>query len=115
MSNIEKLKRPIVTIELDGTEYTLKYTLGAFAKMEEQYGSVDKALKAMEDGSIKAVIFLLYVGLNSTNKTVTEEFVGDAIDILDMEEVAAKMNSVMAADLPDKTKSVKVEKQNPNE
>ena len=103
MANIKKIRRPAVTIDIgDGKERTLKYNLNAFAEMEEKYGSVDEALQAMEKGSIKAVRFMLWIGLVHEDKALTEEHVGDLIDILDMEEIAEKMNKVIVSDLPDK-------------
>lgn len=101
MSNLAKISRKPVTIQLD-KERTLKYTLNSFAKMEETYGSVDKALAAMQEGSIRAIIFMLWAGLRHEDKDLTIDSVGDMVDILDMDLVSQKMNEVMGKDLPDK-------------
>lgn len=99
MANVNKVKRSPVFISLD-KDRQLKYTLNAFAEMEERYGSVDEAVKAMEKGSIKAIRFMLWAGLIHEDKSLTEEQVGDLIDIADMQEIADKMNLTMSGDLP---------------
>jgi hypothetical protein len=101
MANVNKVKRPPIYITLD-KERQLKYTLNSFALMEDRYNSVDDALKAMEGGSVKAVRFMLWVGLIHEDKTLTEEQVGDMIELSDIEDIAQKMNEVMTVDLPDK-------------
>ena len=105
--NINKVRRAPVTIQLDdGKERVIKYTLNSFALMEEQYGSVELAIKAMEEGSIKAVRFMLWAGLVSSDEALTEQYVGNHIDILDLEEIVGKMNSTMSSDLPDNDAAV---------
>lgn len=102
MSDVAKVKRQPVYIELDGKQRQLKYTLNSFAEMEEKYGSVDAALKAMEDGSIKAVRFMLWIGLMHDDEDLTEKQVGGMIELSDLEELSKKMNETMSLDLPDK-------------
>lgn len=101
MSNLAKVHRPTVYIELDKAR-PLEYRLRAFARMEEKYGSVDAAMKAMEDGSIEAISFMLWCGLVHGDPQITLEDVQDIVDIRDMEYVATKMGEVMSADMPDK-------------
>jgi len=99
--NVNKVKREPVEVELDKIRH-LKYTLNSFAEMEDKYGSVDVALKAMEKGSIKAVRFMLWIGLIHEDPTLTELEVGAMIEPQDLEELAKKMNQTMGADLPEK-------------
>jgi hypothetical protein len=101
MSDLKKIKRPPVEIELD-KKRTLKYTLYSFALMEAKYGSVDKAMEEMQKGRIATIIFMLYVGLIHEDKTLTEEYVGELVDVRDVEEVAAKMSEIMGVDMPEK-------------
>lgn len=55
MSNIKDAKPRVKTITLnDGVEREVRFTLNAMAELEERYGSVDAAFKALDDGSIKA-------------------------------------------------------------
>jgi hypothetical protein len=111
MSNVKKVKRAPVIIELDKAR-TLKYTLNSFAEMEDKYGSVDAALKKMEQGSIKAVRFMLWAGLIHEDETLTEQQVGAMIEVLDLETIVEKMSHSMDLDLPDKGNSSN--KQSPN-
>jgi hypothetical protein len=101
MADLRKVKRPPVEIELD-KKRTLKYTLYSFALMEERYGSVDNAMEEMQKGRISTIIFMLYVGLLHEDKTLTEQYVGELVDVRDVEEVAAKMSEIMGVDMPDK-------------
>ena len=70
MSNLAKIHRPKVYVEMDKPR-ALEYKLRAFARMEEKYGSIDKAMKAMEDGSIEAISFMLWCGLVHEDPTLT--------------------------------------------
>lgn len=107
MSNVNKVKRAPVYITIGGEQKQLKYTLNSFAEMEERYGTIDDAMKAMEKGSIKAVRFMLWAGLCHDDDSLTEREVGSKLEVQDLEELAAKMNEVMTSDLPDKEDSKK--------
>lgn len=106
MSNISKVRREPVFVDLDKAR-RLKYTLNSFAMLEEKYGSVDAALKKMEGGSILVIRFILWAGLVHEDKSLTEEQVGDMIDIQDMDVIAEKMGECMKVDLPDKPEADK--------
>lgn len=99
MAKLKKIKRPPIAIELD-KERHLKYTLYSFSLMEERYGDINVALEAMEKGSIKAIIFMLWIGLIHEDKELTEQSVGEIIDITDMEDIAQKMSEAMGSDTP---------------
>lgn len=102
MSNLKDVKRQPVMLKLsDGVERELKYTLNSFAMMEEKYGSVEAAMKAMEKGSIAAIRFMIYAGLIHADETLTEMKVGSMIDIQELNALTEKMNSVMTADMPE--------------
>ena len=106
MADISKVKRAPVFVDIgDGIQRQLKYTLSSFARMETKYGSVDKAMDAMQAGSIKAVIFMIWAGIAHSDKDLTEEMVGDLIEMSELGEITTKMNAVMDLDLPDKTES----------
>ena len=110
MANINKIRREPVTIDIgDGKDRTLRYTLNAFALLEERYGSIDGAMDALDKGSISAIRLALWAGLIHEDKTLTEEYVGDNIDLFDLEGIAEKMNKAMMGDLPDKAEVI-----NPN-
>lgn len=101
MANIKKLKREPVVIDIgDGVERRLRYTLNSFALIEEKYGTIDKAMEILESGSIAAVRFALWAGLVHEDNELTELYVGNQIDLSDLEGLAEKMNKAMMGDLP---------------
>jgi hypothetical protein len=112
MANVNQVKRNPVYVDLD-KQRQLKYTLNSFAEMEDRYGSVDDALKAVEKGKIKAVRFMLWTGLIHEDENLTEKQVGAMIEVQDLDSLSAKMNETMAGDLPDQ--KIKEAVANPNE
>lgn len=101
MANIKKLKREPIVIDIgDGVERTLRYTLNSFALIEEKYGTIDKAMEALNSGSIAAIRFVLWAGLVHEDENLSEHHVGNQIDLSDLEDLAEKMNKAMMGDLP---------------
>lgn len=114
MSNVNKVKRAPVFIELDGKQMELKFTLNSFAEMEDRYGTVDAALEQMQKGSIKSVRFMLWAGLIHSDDSITEKYVGGLIELQDLQELSDKLNAVMTQDLPDDEQRKAEIVQNPN-
>jgi hypothetical protein len=103
MANIVDVRRQPIMVNLnDGTERELKFTLNSFALMEEKYGTVEAAMKAMEAGSVSAIRFLLYAGLCHIDENLTEKQVGALIDIQELQALTEKMNKAMTGDMPNK-------------
>lgn len=101
MANIKKLRREPVIVDIgDGVERRLRYTLNSFALIEEKYGTIDKAMEALKSGSIAAVRFALWAGLVHEDENLSEHYVGNQIDLSDLEDLAEKMNKAMMGDLP---------------
>jgi hypothetical protein len=101
MANIKKLRREPVIIDIgDGVERKLRYTLNSFALIEEKYGTMDKAMEALESGSIIAIRYILWAGLIHEDENLTEHYVGNQIELADLEDLAEKMNKAMMGDLP---------------
>jgi len=101
MANIEKVRKAPVVVDIgDGVERKLRYTLNSFALIEEKYGTIDKAMEILESGSIAAVRFVLWAGLVHEDENLSEHYVGDQIDLSDLEGLAEKMNKAMMGDLP---------------
>lgn len=101
MANIKKLRREPIVIDIgDGVERTLRYTLNSFALIEEKYGTIDKAMEALNSGSIVAIRFVLWAGLIHEDENLSEYYVGSQIDLSDLEDLAEKMNKAMMGDLP---------------
>lgn len=103
MSNLNKVRSKGTPITLnDGVERELKFTLNALAEMEDRYGSVDDAFKALDKGSIKAVRFVLWAGLIHADETLTERQVGNLIDTQCMADIMEQLNTAFKEDMPDK-------------
>ena len=102
MSNLRDVKSKKTSITLsDGVERELKFTLNALAEMEDRYGSVDAAFKALEANSIKAVRLVLWAGLLHTEEGLTEQQVGNLIDVQCMENIMSSIGTAMKNDMPE--------------
>jgi hypothetical protein len=101
MADIVKVRKAPVKVDIgDGQERHLRYTLNAFALIEEKYGTIDKAMEILKSGSIAAVRFALWAGLVHEDENLSEHYVGSQIDLSDLEGLAEKMNKAMMGDLP---------------
>ncbi len=106
MANIDMVRRAPIKVTLsDGIERTLRYTLNSFARVEEEFGDIDTALEKADKGSLVTVRFLLWTGLVSDNKELTEDDVGDLIDMADMHMIAEAMSKAIAGDTPSEKKA----------
>jgi len=102
MSNLRDAKPRVKTITLnDGVERELRFTLNAMAEMEDKYGSVDAAFKKLDEGSIKAARFILWAGLlHYEDSSLTEQRVGNLIDLQSMQQIMQSMSEAMSEDMP---------------
>ena len=101
MANIKKLRREPIVVDIgDGVERKLRYTLNSFALIEEKYGTIDNAMEVLKSGSIAAIRFVLWAGLVHEDENLSEHYVGNQIDLSDLENIAEKMNKAMMGDLP---------------
>lgn len=89
----------LVTMNLD-KERHLKFDLNAFAMLEEKYGSIDEALRKIENGSITALRFILWAGLVHEDPTLTVEDVGRMFDIRNLSEVSKQIFEAVGAAMP---------------
>lgn len=102
MSNVKDVKPRVKTITLnDGVEREVRFTLNAMAELEERYGSVDAAFKALDSGSVKAARVVLWAGLMEANPDLTEQQVGSLIDITYLERTMSEISNALGADMPD--------------
>ena len=102
MSNVKDAKPRVKTITLnDGVEREVRFTLNAMAELEERYGSVEAAFKAMDNGSIKAARFVLWAGLMEADPTLTEQQVGSLIDMQLMSRIMEEVSGALGEDMPD--------------
>ena len=101
MANVKDVKPKAVKITLtDGVERTIKFTLNAMAELEDRYGSVEEAFKQLDNNSIKAVRCILWAGLIHEDPDLTEQQVGNLIDIQYMQELMASLNDAFDSDMP---------------
>ena len=102
MSNLKDVKAKNVKITLsDGVERELRFTLNAMAELEDKYGSIDAAFKALDSNSMKAVRFVLWAGLLHTDEGLTEQQVGNLIDMQCMQDIVATMSDAFGNDMPE--------------
>ena len=105
MANVKDVKSKAVKITLtDGVERTIKFTLNAMAELEDRYGSVEEAFKQLDNNSIKAVRCILWAGLIHADPDLTEQQVGNLIDIQYMQELMASLGEAFDADMPEPEK-----------
>lgn len=102
MSNVKDIKSKDIKITLnDGVERTIKFTLNALAELEDRYGSVDEAFKQLDNNSIKAVRCVLWAGLIHEDPELTEQQVGNLIDIQYMQELMTSLNDAFDSNMPE--------------
>lgn len=105
MANVIDVKPKPVKITLsDGVERTIKFTLNAMAELEDRYGSVEEAFKQLDNNSIKAVRCILWAGLIHEDPDLTEQQVGNLIDIQYMQKLMASLGDAFDADMPEADK-----------
>lgn len=98
MANIKKIKSKAIEIELD-KKRNLRYTLGSFAYLEEQYGNIDDAFAKMNEGSINSIIDIIYAGLMHEDETLTRFKVSNMIDVTNMNEIVSAIALAMGNDV----------------
>lgn len=105
MSNINDAKAKTTSITLrDGVERELLYTLNALAEMEDKYGSVEEAFKALEKNSIKAIRFVIWAGLiHNEAESLTEQQVGNLIDVQCLNDIVSTVTGALNDSLPEET------------
>lgn len=104
MSNVKDAKPRMKTITLkDGVEREICFTLNAMAELEDKYGSVDDAFKKLDEGSIKAARFILWAGLLHTEEGLTEQQVGNLIDLDLLNGIMESMSAALGEDMPQDT------------
>lgn len=103
MSSLRKIRPERVQIVLDRTR-TLVYDLNAFAELEENFGSIEEAMKALEGGKIKAIIAILWAGLVHEDESLTPKQVGSIIGLADLQIVADALGKAITSAMPEAPK-----------
>lgn len=102
MSNIATVRPKSTITTSDGVERVIKFTMNAFADLEEKYGSIDEAIQKMDGGSISAIRYILWLGLVEENSALTEREVGQIIEMRDFKDILKEITLAMGFDLPEK-------------
>ena len=101
MSNIRDAKPRIKTITLnDGVEREIKFTLNAMAELEDKYGSIEAAFNELDKGSIKAARFIMWAGLSHCDESLTEQQVGNLIDMDCLNDIFESISGALGEDMP---------------
>ena len=101
MANLNDVKEKVAEITLrDGVKRPIRYTLNALAELEDKYGSVDAAFEALDKGSVKAVRFILWAGLISDSPELTEQHVGNLIDVQYLQDLIGTLGTSLENGLP---------------
>jgi len=104
VSNVRDVRSKPIPIMLDKQRH-MKFDLNAFAEIEEQYGSVEAAMDALEQGSIKALRIVLWAGLiheeldDKGEAKITPKFIGSLISIQDLPSLVSKIGEAMNVDM----------------
>lgn len=102
MSNLREAKPKVKTITLsDGVEREIRFTLNAMAELEDRYGSVQAAFEALDNNSIKAVRCVLWAGLMHSDENLTEQQVGNLIDMAYIQQLMMTMSEALEEDSAD--------------
>ena len=125
MSNLEDVRTKGIPIELGGKLRHIKYDLNALAALEEDYGTINDALRKLqgekykdEDGnvimtidkdgneipqrkfSLKLLRTFVWAGLSSEDENLTERDVGAMLDMKSLGSVMPKITEAIEAAMP---------------
>jgi hypothetical protein len=110
MSNLNKVRREKIIVTLnDDKEYEILFTLNAMADLEEKYGTVDKAFKALEDKSFVGIRFMLATALGHYEGMDIKK-VGNLIDMNNIGDIMQALADAFGQDV-----DVEDENKDPNE
>ena len=106
MAKTNNVKVKEVKLTLGGVERILRYDFNAFIALEEKFGTIDEALKALDNKngglSLKSARTFIWAGLVHEDENLTEMEVGKMISGIDeLNELAEKMNEALNGSLPD--------------
>lgn len=92
--------KPEIIIELDKSRQ-VKYTLSSICKLENEYGSLEKAFDLVSQSpKITDILKLLYYGLIWEDKALSLEQLGDMLDIRDINEVTDVITQALNVSQP---------------
>lgn len=98
-ANLRNVRPKAVPIMLDKERHLL-YDLNAFAELEEVFGTVEEALRALESGKLKALRAIIWCGLIHEDESISISDVGALIGLADIEPVALALNEAISSAMP---------------
>ena len=93
------IKQIGVAISLD-KERSLIFDLNSFCELEDKYKTIEAAMTAMQKGSMKAIRYMLYLGLINEDETLTESKVGKLITMDNLTIVMQSLTVAMTISTP---------------
>jgi len=100
MSNLHDIRAKKTPVKFGDKTYHLHYDLNAFAELEEIYGSVETAMNTLADGSVRAIINVLWAGLLHENETLTQKDIGKMFDLSQVKQIGEMINSAINEAIP---------------
>lgn len=99
MANIDKVRRePIIITLSDDKPRELVFTLNALGLIEEKYGSVQAGFEKLDQQSVLAVRYILWAALQHSSPELTEQQVGDMIDVRHLQDYMSTLGTAFKAD-----------------
>lgn len=80
----EDLKLKQVTMTLGGKVLLLQYDMFAFEQLESLYGNLEDALKALEKGSMKATLDIIWAGAVGQDPNLARADLGKNVAFTDL-------------------------------
>ena len=96
-----ELRNKGIIFTLGNKEYELKFNMNTFCELEEVYGDINKAFEDLQLMKIKAIRALLYAAIKVEDDTVTLKYVGDLLQLGDLERLGTVINEALSESMPE--------------
>ena len=107
MANVDKVE-PDVTIEIGGHEFVVRFSLGAFRRLEKETGKNALKGEVWDDLSADDIVTLLWAAMNSESREqFSADEIGDMIMPADIPDITTKLQAAMEMASPAATASQK--------
>ncbi|MGE7216585.1 hypothetical protein ACQKJC_08805 [Priestia koreensis] len=106
MSKAKVLKNDGVKIDLD-KERTLLLDFNTFVDLEDEYGSLDKGLRAVSSQKVKDVRKIMWLLLRHEDESLTEKEVGRILPLDNSDYLIEKLLKTIELAMPEKDKNQK--------
>ena len=113
MAKAKNIRTEKVTIELGGKTRSISYDMNAFIELELKFGSVQAAMEALQQGTMKNLRIILWAGLiheeavfdevtgEPVSYNITPYQVGSWVQPRQMPEISQKIVQAIGIGLPD--------------